>query len=101
MTCLREVRRLRKYFDQIAEGKVKKAKVNYLPCPPLMEYLYPFISFIQGTNVKHFGYDIFFYLGTDQFNYNVYDGKTKDEYDWHTDGTGDRAPTDIKIDLSS
>ena len=69
----------REPFDQIAEGKVKKAKVNYLPCPPLMEYLYPFISFIQGTNVKHFGYDIFFYLGTDQFNYNVYDGKTKDE----------------------
>ena len=84
-------------FDQIAEGKVKKAKVNYVPCPPLMEFLHPFISFIQRTNVKHFGYNLFFYLNDETFNYNVYEGKTKDEYDWHTDGTLESEPSDIKL----
>ena len=75
----------------------KKGKFNLIPCAPMLNYLYPYISEIQKANMKFFGYDIFFYLGTDQFNYNVYDGKTKDEYDWHTDGTQMEAPSDIKL----
>ena len=75
----------------------KKGKFNLIPCGAMMNFLYPYISEIQRANMKFFGYDIFFYLGTDQFNYNVYDGKTKDEYDWHTDGTKMEAPSDIKL----
>ena len=62
-----------------------------------MEYLNPFISFIQGTNAKHFGYNLFLYLNEETFNYNVYEGKTKDEYYWHTDCTPTSEPFDIKL----
>ena len=34
---------------------LKTAKVNHIPCSLMMEYLHPFISFIQGTNMMHFG----------------------------------------------
>ena len=76
---------------------LKTAKVNHIPCASMMEYLHPFISFIQGTNRMYFGYDLFFYLNVQSFNYNVYEGKTKDEYNWHTDGSPDGQPTDIKL----
>ena len=76
---------------------LKTAKVNHIPCSPMMKYLNPFISFIQGTNCRDFGYDLFFYLNIEMFNYNVYEGKTKDEYNWHTDGASAGSPTDIKL----
>ena len=83
--------------EKSAGWATKKAKVHHIPCPPLMEYLHPFITEIQKANMDCFGYDLFFYFTCAMFNYNVYDGETKDEYGWHTDGTQDGAPTDIKL----
>jgi len=80
-----------------AVGTLKTSKVNYIPCLPMMESLHPFISFIQGTNKMHFGYDLFFYWNIEMFNYNEYEGKTKDEYNWHIDATPNGSLRDVKL----
>ena len=80
-----------------AVGTLKTSKVNYIPCLPMMESLHPFISFIQGTNKMHFGYDLFFYWNIESFNYNEYEGKTKDEYNWHIDATPNGSLRDVKL----
>ena len=83
--------------SHLEAATLKTAKTNHIPCAPMMEYLNPFISFIQGTNMTLFGCDLFFYLNVESFNYNVYEGKRKAKYDWHSDGSPDGQPIDIKL----
>ena len=85
------------YSEGVPVNSIKKAKVHYVPCSPLMGHLHPFISFIQRVNREVFGYNLFLYFDEQKFNYNVYEGKTKDEYNWHTDGAPAGSPTDIKL----
>ena len=75
----------------------KMATIHKIPCMDMMEFVYPFISEMRKVNMDLFGYDAYFYLESDSFNYNVYKSETKDEYYWHTDGTEFGEASDIKL----
>ena len=83
--------------DSSAPAPGKKAIINKISCMDMMEFVYPFIGEMRKVNMDLFGYDVYFYLESDSFNYNVYNSETKDEYYWHTDGTEFGEASDIKL----
>ena len=78
-----------------AQNVPKKGEFFPVPCLPLMELLHPWIEECQRINRSSFGYDIYWNLHLDEFNYNVYG--PGGEYRWHVDINRRNEPVDMKL----
>ena len=78
-----------------ARAAIKTGDFFYIPCPPLMELLHPWLYECQNINRNQFGYDIYWDFHLEKFNYNVYG--TNDEYEWHVDANSGEQPVDQKL----
>ena len=74
------------------------SSVKHIPFANTQHLIYRIVAQAIKVAERDFGYNIF-YPHDDWFlNYNTYDSKSNDSYDWHTDSSG-RASFDIKMTL--
>jgi len=74
------------------------SSVKHIPFASAQHLIYRIVAQAIKVTERDFGYNIF-YPHDDWFlNYNTYDSKSNDSYDWHTDMSA-RASFDIKMTL--
>ena len=78
-----------------AVGVPKRGSFSYVPCPPMMDLLHPWLYNCQTINLQYFGYDIYWNFHLDKFTYNEYG--EGGEYAWHTDANRSEQPIDLKL----
>ena len=82
-------------YDDSAIGVPKRGSFSYVPCPPMMDLLHPWMYNCQTINLEYFGYDIYWNFHLDKFTYNEYG--EGGEYQWHADANRGEQPVDIKL----
>ena len=78
-----------------AIGVPKRGSFSYVPCPPMMDLLHPWMYNCQAINLQYFGYDIYWNFHLEKFTYNEYG--EGGEYAWHTDANCGEQPIDLKL----
>jgi len=81
--------------DKVAQFSSKTGDFFHVPCPPLMELLYPWMYSCQNLNRNICRYDIDWQFHLDSFNYNVYG--EGGQYDWHIDANIEKTQFDMKL----
>ena len=84
-------------YDRPADHVTKTANVKLLPWRPVKSLVSRAFDAAKHVNSTEIGYDLYDFTDNNTVNYNIYDSAVKAEYDWHTDATGDSAPTDLKL----
>jgi PKHD-type hydroxylase len=77
---------------------VRSSKVSWIGNNNDTSWLYDKLAFVaRQLNGQFFGYDIWGF--SDDFQYTVYDGDSKDHYDWHMDQfvTGQSPPRKLSL----
>tara|TARA_B100001964_G_scaffold52574_1_gene59524 strand:- start:109 stop:669 length:561 start_codon:yes stop_codon:yes gene_type:complete len=78
-----------------ARGATKIGDFFYVPCPPMMDLLHPWMYECQHINKTQFGYSIYWDFHLEKFNYNVYG--VGGGYEWHVDANSGDQPVDQKF----
>jgi PKHD-type hydroxylase len=85
------------YTDNPALGVTKTSNVKIISWEKIKDHMYKSYQGAKHMNATEIAYDLYDMTDFQSVNYNIYESNVQASYDWHTDGTADEAPIDIKL----